>query len=149
METLNLPTYSFKIKSEGERKYIFDNLRKKYVALTPEEWVRQNFIRYLINEKGFPAGLIGVEQAFRINQLSKRCDIIIYANTGEPLLIVECKSFKTEITQKTFDQIARYNIRYEVKYLVVTNGMNHYCCMMDYEKNNYSFLDYIPDISNA
>lgn len=149
MEALNLPTYSFNIKSEGQRKFIFDSLRKKYIALTPEEWVRQNFIRYLINEKNYPAGLIGVERSFEVNNLSKRCDILVYNLTGEPLLIVECKSFRVKIKQDTFDQIARYNIKYKVKYLVVTNGIDHYCCRMDYINNNYEFLEYIPDFENS
>ncbi len=145
MERLNLPTYLFKIKSEGQRKFIFDSIRKKYVVLTPEEWVRQNFIQYLINEKKYPSSLIAIEMALTLNKLSKRTDIVLFDRQGNPVIIVECKSPKVKITQDTFDQIARYNMKLKVNYLIVTNGITHYCCRMDYEKNTYSFLKEIPD----
>ncbi len=144
MERLNLPTYSFNIKSEGERKYIFDGIRRKYILLTPEEWVRQNFIRYLSEEKKYPLSLFGVEMHFRINKLSKRGDIILFDRKGEAKVIVECKAPGVRINQKAFDQIARYNIKFRVDYLIVTNGMQHYCCRMDYEKGTYAYLEEIP-----
>jgi len=148
MQRLNLPTYSFNIKSEGERKYIFDGIRRKYILLTPEEWVRQNFIRYLSEEKQYPLSLFGVEMHFRINKLSKRGDIILFNRKGEAKVIVECKAPAVRINQKAFDQIARYNMKFRVDYLIVTNGMQHYCCRMDYEKGTYTYLEEIPSFED-
>ena len=148
MLKLNLPTYSFKIKSIGEKKQIFDEIRKKYVALTPEEWVRQNFIRYLIHEKQFPASLIAIEMALQYNRMKKRGDVVVYDTSGKPVVIVECKAPDVKITQNAFDQVARYNMTLKVKYLVVTNGLIHYCCSMDYEKKSYEFLNEIPLYKN-
>lgn len=145
MENLNLPTYSFKIKSDLQRKLIFDSIRKKYVVLTPEEWVRQNFIQYLVNEKNFPASLIAVEKKVDVNLLPQRSDIVLYNSNAKPLMIVECKSTKIKITQDVFNQIARYNMVLRVPFLVVTNGLHHYCCQMDYEKQTYQFLRDIPN----
>lgn len=144
MEPLNLPTYSFKIKCLDEKDYIFDIIRRDYFLLTPEEWVRQNFIQYLIHEKNYPVSLIRVEMFFKVNRLSKRGDIVLFDRKGEPLVLVECKSKKVNITQKTFDQIARYNIKFRVNYLIVTNGLKHYCCKMDYSNHSYSFMKEIP-----
>jgi len=144
MEALNLPTYSFKIKSEGQRKYIFDGVRKKYIQLTPEEWVRQNFVQFLIQEKKYPESLISIEMFFKINKLMKRSDIVIFNKQGNPVVIVECKSPGVKISQDTFDQIASYNMKFKVDYLIVTNGINHYCCMMDSMKNKYTFINEIP-----
>jgi len=141
---LNLPAYPFKIKTEGQRTQIFDRFRKKYVALTAEEWVRQHFINYLIAEKKFPESLITTETGVKYNTLQKRGDIFVYDDYGKPLLIVECKSPTVSITQKTFDQIAIYNKELKVKCLVITNGIKHYCCLMDYEKESYQFLEEIP-----
>jgi len=148
MQRLNLPTYSFNIKSEGERKYIFDGIRRKYILLTPEEWVRQNFIRYLSEEKQYPLSLFGVEMHFRINKLSKRGDIILFNRKGEAKVIVECKAPAVRINQKAFDQIARYNMKFRVDYLIVTNGMQHYCCRMDYDKGTYTYLEEIPSFED-
>jgi len=145
MESLNLPTYSFNIKFQEQRKYIFDTLRKKYVLLTPEEWVRQNFLKYLIDEKKYPASLIFVEMEIKLNKLSKRCDAVIFNRNGEPLLIVECKAASVKIDQIVFDQIARYNMQLKVNYLIVTNGLNHYCCKIDFEKQSYIFLNEVPE----
>ena len=144
MMSLNLPTYSFTIKSEGNRQYIFDNIRKKYVLLTPEEWVRQNFTRYLITEKSYPPALISIEQYFTYNKLSKRADIIIYNRKTSAVMLVECKAPDVRISQKVFDQIALYNLQFSVSYLVVTNGMNHFCCLMEPDKGTYTFLKDIP-----
>jgi len=146
MEPLNLPTYSFKIKFEDNRKYIFDEIRRKYILLTPEEWVRQNFIKYLVNEKNYPQQLISIEMEFKINKLSKRTDIVVFNTSGKPNLIVECKSPAVKVNQKTFDQIARYNMNFNVDYLVVTNGISHYCCKLESKNNKaYSFIKEIPD----
>ena len=145
MERLNLPTYSFNIKFKEQRKYIFDFIRKKYVLLTPEEWVRQNFLKYLVEEKKYPASLIAVEKEFKLNKLSKRSDVVVYNRLGQPFLIVECKATTVKIDQKVFDQIARYNMKLNVEYLVVTNGLVHYCCKIDVENQNYYFLKDIPE----
>jgi hypothetical protein len=145
MQVLNLPLYQFKLKQQGVRTQIFDTIRKKYVALTPEEWVRQNFLQYLIQEKKFPASLIAVEAGLKYNQLQKRMDVLVYDKQGNPHLMVECKAPEVKITQDVFDQIARYNMVFKVKYLVVTNGINHFCCMMDYTANTYSYLELIPN----
>jgi len=144
MTELNIPYYNFKIKSENNKKLIFDSIRKKYVVLTPEEWVRQNFTKHLINEFGYPESLISIEQKIVVNNLTKRCDIIAHNKQGNPLLVVECKAPEVKISQKTFDQIAVYNMSLKVNYLVVTNGITHYCCSIDHEKCNYSFLKDIP-----
>ncbi len=145
MESLNLPTYSFKLKSEGGRKLIFDEIRRKYVVLTPEEWIRQNFIRYLIHEKFFPATLIALEQQFEYNRMVKRVDILIYSRSGKPVMMVECKAPDIKINQETFNQIALYNLRFNVSFLVVTNGVVHYCCKYDKEGKKHRFLKQIPD----
>ncbi len=145
MQLLNLPSYQFKLKQNGVRTQIFDVIRKKYVALTPEEWVRQNFLQYLIQEKKFPASLIAVEAGLKYNQLQKRMDVLVYDKQGSPHLIVECKAPEVKISQDVFDQIARYNMVFKVKYLIVTNGINHFCCLMDYTKNAYQYLEVIPD----
>ncbi|MDQ2177563.1 type I restriction enzyme HsdR N-terminal domain-containing protein [Marinifilum sp. D714] len=145
MENLNLPTYSFKIKSDLQRKLIFDSIRKKYVVLTPEEWVRQNFIRYLVEEKDYPASLIAVEKKVDVNLLPQRSDIVLYNRNANPVMIVECKASKIKITQDVFNQIARYNMKLRVPFLVVTNGLRHFCCYMDYEKKSFKFLEDIPN----
>ena len=129
------------MKSEGEKTYIFDVVRKKYLLLTPEEWVRQNFIHYLNKEKKYPLGLMGVEQMVKYNSLKTRADIVMYNTEGKANIIVECKAPDVKITQDTFNQIAKYNSQLKVKYLLVTNGMNHYCCKMDYESNRITFLE--------
>ena len=132
------------MKIEGEKTYIFDVVRKKYLLLTPEEWVRQNFIHYLNKEKKYPLVLMGVEQMVKYNSLKTRADIVMYNTEGKANIIVECKAPDVKITQDTFNQIAKYNSQLKVKYLLVTNGMNHYCCKMDYESNRITFLEEIP-----
>ncbi|MDO9186718.1 MAG: type I restriction enzyme HsdR N-terminal domain-containing protein [Bacteroidia bacterium] len=144
MKTLNLPPYQFKLKQQGLRTQIFDSIRKKYVVLTPEEWVRQNFLQFLIQEKNYPASLIAVEAGLKYNQLQKRMDVLVYDKQGTPHLMVECKAPEVKINQDVFDQIARYNMVFKVKYLVVTNGMHHFCCLMDYTNNAYQYLEQIP-----
>ena len=145
MQDLNLPEYKFRYKKDNENLLIFDSIRKKYVALTPEEWVRQNFVQFLLKEKNVPASLINIEMSLNYNKLKKRSDIVIYKNTGIPLLIIECKSPNIAITQKVFDQIARYNFTLKVKYLIVTNGIDHFCCKIDLENKTYVFLKEIPN----
>lgn len=147
MESLNLPTYSFNLKLIEQRKYIFDFIRKKYVILTPEEWVRQNFLKYLVEEKKYPASLIFVEMEFKLNTLSKRCDAVVFNRNGEPKVIVECKASSVKIDKLVFEQIARYNMQLKVDYLIVTNGLKHFCCKIDFENQSYAFLKEIPDYS--
>ena len=145
MQQLNLPEANFKILQENNKTKVFDIIRKKYVALTPEEYVRQQFIHYLINEKNYPKGLLAVEKQLKIYDLEKRTDIVLYNTSGKPVVIVECKAPPVNITQKTFDQIARYNMNFKAEYLIVTNGLKHYCCKPDYENNTYEFLREIPE----
>lgn len=123
---------------------IFDPIRRKYVKLTPEEWVRQNFIRYLISEGKYPAGLMGIETMFRLNKLKRRLDILVHNRAGMPLLIVECKAPDVPINDKVFDQIVCYNMGLKVPYIIVTNGMDHYACKIDHVNNKYEFLLVIP-----
>lgn len=144
MIELNLPNYTFKLFEEGKKTKIFDDIRKKKIVLTPEEWVRQNFIQFLIQEKGYPQGLIAVEKGLQLNGLQKRTDILCYAKDGNPILMVECKAPNIPINQSVFDQIARYNITFKLPYLIVTNGLVHYCAFINFEKNQFSFLKEIP-----
>jgi hypothetical protein len=145
MGKINLPAIDCKTRNESGRTEIFDIIRRKYVLLTPEEWVRQHFIHYLINQKNVPQSLIAVEQPLNVNRMKKRADITVFGKRGKELLIVECKAASIKIDQKVFDQIARYNLALKVKYLVVTNGIEHYICRVDFEKNSYIFLEEIPD----
>jgi hypothetical protein len=145
MQPLNLPTYPFKIKSSENKYFIFDIIRKKYVVLTPEEWVRQHFIHYLIEEKKYPISLIAVEKKVTVNKLTKRTDILVFNTQGHPHIIVECKAPSINITQNTFDQIARYNLKLDATYLIVTNGLQHFYCFMDFKKEAYVFLEAIPE----
>ena len=142
---LNLPQYTFRIKDKLDKKLIFDGFRRRWVALTPEEWVRQNFVRYLTEEKHFPASLVAVERSLRMNQRDFRTDIILFSKLGNPLVVVECKAPEVKISQQVFDQIARYNLDLRVNYLIVTNGLVHYCCRFDQEQLSYTFLPEIPD----
>ena len=143
-QKLNLPISVLKTKLVGGTTQVFDVVRKKYFKLTPEEWVRQNFIQYLNKEKKYPLGLMGVEKTVKYNNLQTRADIVLYNTKGEADTIIECKSPVVKITQDTFYQIARYNSRLKVKYLIVTNGMKHYCCQMDYKESRHVFLEEIP-----
>jgi hypothetical protein len=147
MQELNLPSYSFKITTKEQKKYIFDSIRKKFVLLTPEEWVRQNFLQYLISEKHYSPNLMRVEMHFKLEKTDYRADIVAFNRSSKPVLIVECKAPEVKINQKQFDQIARYNFQFRVSYLIVTNGLQHYCCYIDFGKGSYSFLKDIPDFS--
>lgn len=147
METLNLPKYDFKLRSEGQRTEIFDPFRKRYVALTPEEWVRQNVLQYLVQEKGFAIGLMSVEHSLKLNGMQKRADAVVFDQQGKPIMVVECKAASVKISQDTFDQIARYNLNLQVPYLFVSNGLEHFCCRIDIGKKTYSYLEKIPDFA--
>ena len=141
---LNLPNTILKTKLVEGTTQVFDVVRKKYFKLTSEEWVRQNFIHYLNIEKNYPKGLMGVERMIKYNNLQTRADIILYNKEGIPTMIVECKAPNVKITQDTFNQIAKYNFKLKVQFLVVTNGLQHFCCEMDYEKNISLFLKEVP-----
>ena len=141
---LNLPEHQFTIKKSANGLTIFDVLRSKFVALTPEEWVRQNFVAFLIHHKQFPQALMGNEIALVQNDIKRRCDTLIADREGCPFAIVEYKAPSVEITQKVFDQIVRYNMVLRAKYLMVSNGLQHYCCKIDYDTDSYSFLPDIP-----
>ncbi len=145
MQALNFPAYKFKIKSSENKQFIFDVIRKKYVVLTPEEWVRQHVLHYIIEEKNYPASIIAVEKQLFVNGLKKRFDILIFNKKGLPELVIECKSPKIKITQDTFDQIARYNLKLNANYVMVTNGLDHYFCSLDHEKKQYNFLKKLPN----
>ncbi len=144
MIKLNLPSFSFKFKSMENKLYIFDILRKKYVVSTPEEWVRQNFAQYLIQNKNYPKSIIAIEKQLNVNNLFKRTDILIFDKNGNPDIIVECKAPSVKIDQKAFDQIARYNLKLNANYLIVTNGLQHFYCKIDYVLKKYHFLKDIP-----
>lgn len=145
MQNLNLPQCDLSIKIDAQNKYIFDIIRKKYLVLTPEEWVRQNFVHFLINEKKFPKALISTEIGLKLFNTQKRSDIVVFTKNGEPLVIVECKAPEIKITQETFNQIARYNIKLKAQILIVTNGLTHYCIRFCKDTNKYVFLKDIPE----
>lgn len=147
MLPLNLPPCSLKISNDAGKYRVFDVLRKKYIALTPEEWVRQHFVHYLIEHKGFPQALLANEVQIRLNATKKRCDTVLYRRDLSARLIVEYKAPSVEITQAVFDQITRYNMVLKVDYLIVTNGLQHYCCQIDYTRQAYCFLPEIPAYS--
>ena len=142
--TLNLPPYEAKIQQSNGKDQIFDDLRRCYVALTPEEWVRQHFVHMLIEHKGFPATLTANEVAISLNGMSRRCDTVVYDKGLKPRAIIEYKAPSVKIDGKVFAQIARYNLVLRVDYLIVSNGLHHYCCKMDYDNNSYTFLNEIP-----
>ncbi|MBR3454272.1 MAG: type I restriction enzyme HsdR N-terminal domain-containing protein [Bacteroidaceae bacterium] len=142
---LNLPSFDARMKSVEGVMSVFDVLRKKYVALTPEEWVRQSFVNYLLSAKGYRRELMNNEVQLSLNGMSRRCDTVVWDMNLRPAMIVEYKAPDVEITQKVFDQIQRYNQVLQVRYLVVTNGMTHYCCRVDYVTRTCEFLSEIPD----
>ena len=142
---LNLPPVELKIKEEGDDIKIFDKLREKWIVLTPEEWVRQHFSNWLQTEYHYPASLMANEIGLDVNGTRKRCDTVIFRPSGEPLIIVEYKAPNIPITQEVFNQIVRYNMALHAEYLIVSNGMNHYCCKIDYKNNTYNFIPKIPD----
>ena len=145
MIRLNLPQYPFRIKSKENKLYIFDRNRKKEVLLTDEEWVRQHFVEYLVNNKDYPRSLIAVEKQCKVENMTKRTDIMVFDRKGEAEIIVECKAPHIKINQSTFDQIARYNLQMKANYLIVTNGLEHFFCQMDHKAREYKFLKDIPN----
>ncbi len=147
MVPLHFPTYSFKIKSKENKPYIWDEIRKKYLLLTPEEWVRQHSVQYLIQEKKYSPDWMAIEKQFSINTIHKRADIVVFNKKMHPYIIVECKAPNVKITQETFDQIARYNLALDAKYLMLTNGLQHFYCQMNFEKKTYVFLEELPSFS--
>ena len=143
-EQLNLPPYDVRLKDENVRQQIFDVLRRRYVTLTPEEWVRQHFVHFLLEQKGYPKGLLCNEIELKIGEKKLRCDTVLYNREMTPRMIIEYKAPHIPLTQRVFDQITVYNMLLHVDYLIVSNGMQHYCCKMDYEKRRYAFLKDIP-----
>ena len=145
MTTLNLPAYDVKLRGTREKPEIFDFLRKRFVALTPEEWVRQQFTHWLVEHKGYPQALLGNEIELKTGGKRLRCDSILYNKDMSPRMILEYKAPSVALTQKVFNQISTYNLLLHVDYLIVSNGLQHYCCRMDYERGQYDFLPEIPD----
>jgi type I site-specific restriction endonuclease len=144
---LNLPPYPFKISDDNGQLSLFDEIRKKNIILTPEEWVRQHFVQYLIRQKGYPRSLIRLEGGLKLNGLQKRTDIVVFDSSGQRILIVECKAPSISIDQKTFDQVARYNMVHKVSLLAVSNGLQHFYCTINHDKRKYQFIEELPAYS--
>ncbi len=144
MQQLNLPAAQFKIKTVENKQQVFDEVRKKYVVLTPEEWVRQHFVHYLVRHLNYSSGLIAVEMLVKVNGLSQRADIVLFNKKGQPVMIVECKAPEVNVSRRVFNQAARYNTKLKVDYLVVTNGLQHYCARLLDDEGNYELLKAIP-----
>jgi len=144
MQPLNFPLLNIQLRQKEGVQQVWDAVRKKWFVLTPEEWVRQHLIHYLNTEKGFSLNLMAVEKNVKVNGMNRRYDLVVHDNSGKPLLLAECKAPDIKLAQSTFEQAARYNMTMRVPYLLITNGLEHYCCKIDFEKNNYSFLQEIP-----
>mgnify|MGYP003314629380 CR=1 FL=1 len=149
MPELNLPSFDKKVIQKEGKPFIFDIIRRQYVALTPEEWVRQHFVHFLISEKGYPQSLMANEVQLKLNGMSRRCDTVIYDRTLSPRVIVEYKAPTVNITQQVFDQICRYNMVLQVDYLIVSNGLAHYCCKVHYPTRTYQFLSEVPEYAQV
>ena len=145
MQQLNFPSYSFRFKNSENKVSIFDAIRKKFIILTPEEWVRHHVVQFLMTEKNYPQSLLNVEKVLQVNGLRKRYDIVVYNSDGTIHILIECKAPEVTISQNTFDQIAQYNMTLQSNYLMVTNGLNHYFCQMDFENEKYQFLTELPN----
>jgi hypothetical protein len=145
MQNLNFPSYSFRFKNSENKVAIFDEIRKKFIILTPEEWVRQHVVQFLLQDKKYPKSYINVEKLIKINDLNKRYDVVVFQPDGTIYLLIECKAPEVKISQETFNQIARYNLTLKAKYLMVSNGLNHYFCQMDFENEKYVFLKELPE----
>ncbi len=145
MYRLNLPQYEIKITRQNGKPYILDTLRRKYVCLTPEEWVRQHFVHFLVDYKGYPQSLLANEVELRAGDKKLRCDSVLYNRAAQPVMIIEYKAPTIALTQRVFDQISVYNMLLHVDFLIVSNGLQHYCCRMDYENHTYTFLTDIPE----
>lgn len=148
MQQLNFPSYNFRFKNSENKVSIFDEIRKKFIILTPEEWVRQHVIRFFLEEKKYPKSLINVEKILKVNDLRKRYDVVVFNPDGSIYILVECKAPEIKTAQATFDQIAQYNMTLKAQFLMVTNGHNHYFCQMDFENEKYLFLKELPDYKN-
>lgn len=148
MQKLNFPEYNFRFKNSENRVAIFDEIRKKFILLTPEEWVRQHVIKFLLQDNNYPKNYTNVEKVLKINGLTKRYDAVVFEPDGSVFLLVECKAPSVKITQDTFDQIARYNMVAKARYMMVTNGLNHYFCQMDYNEEKYIFLRELPEFNS-
>tara|TARA_R110002126_G_scaffold259607_1_gene402612 strand:- start:706 stop:1155 length:450 start_codon:yes stop_codon:yes gene_type:complete len=144
MQKLNFQLYNFRFKNSENKVSIFDEVRKKFIILTPEEWVRQHVVRFLLEEKNYPKSLINVEKVLKVNGLRKRYDVVVFNPDGSIFILIECKAPEIKISQATFDQIARYNMTMKAQYLMITNGLNHYFCQMDFENEKYQFLIELP-----
>jgi len=144
LQPLNLPPYPFKITEQNGQLFVFDTLRKKTLVLTPEEWVRQHFVQYLINQKKYAKSLIKLEGGLRQNGRSRRSDIVVYNTSGNKILLVECKAPSVPIVQDAFDQAARYNSTHHAPLLAITNGLQHYYCAIDFTTKRFSFLEDLP-----
>ena len=144
MQALNLPPAALKLSQRDGQTYVFDVLRRRYIKLTPEEWVRQHFVHFLMEQKGYPMGLLSNEVTLSLNGTTKRCDTVLYDQQAQPLMIVEYKAPHIQLSQKTFDQITRYNIVLRVPFLIISNGIKHYACHVDNERQAYDFLREIP-----
>jgi len=144
LQPLNLPPYPFKISDDNGQLTLFDEIRKKHIVITPEEWVRQHFVQYLINQKKYPKTLIKLEGGLRLHGMAKRTDIVVFNNTGDKILMIECKAPVVAINQKVFDQIARYNMTHKIALLAVSNGLQHYYCRIDLENKTYKFIPELP-----
>ena len=147
MQKLQFPSYSFRFKNSENKIAIFDEIRKKFILLTTEEWVRQHVVQYLLQDKNYPKSYINIEKLIKVNELNKRYDIVVYQPNGELFLLIECKAPEVKISQQTFDQIARYNLVLNAKYLMVSNGLNHYFCKIDFENEKYVFLEELPNFA--
>jgi len=145
MQKLNFPSYTFRFKNSENKVSIFDAIRKKFIILTPEEWVRQHVVSYLLEEKKYPKSLINIEKVLHVNGLRKRYDIVVFNPDGSIFILIECKAPEIKTAQSTFDQIAQYNMTLKAQYLMVTNGLNHYFCRMDFENEKYEFLRELPN----
>ncbi len=144
MVKLNLPQYPLRIKHSADKQLVFDQIRKKHIILTPEEWVRQHFVNYLIHDLQYPKSLVKIESGLTVNKMGKRTDILVYNHDIEPHLLVECKAAQVNLNHETLEQLATYNRTIKAKYLVLTNGLKHYCCGMDYDLGSYQFQSTIP-----
>jgi hypothetical protein len=144
LQPLNLPPYPFKISDYNGQLTLFDEIRKKHIVITPEEWVRQHFVQYLINQKKYPKTLIKLEGGLRLHGMAKRTDIVVFNTMGDKILMIECKAPAVAINQKVFDQIARYNMTHKIALLAVSNGLQHYYCQIDFENQAYKFIPELP-----
>lgn len=147
MQKLNFIPYNFRFKNSENKIYIFDIIRKKFVVLQPEEWVRQHVVHHLIHQKKYPKSLINVEKQLLVNNLKKRYDVVVFKSDGSIAILIECKAPEIEISQATFDQIATYNMQLDASFLMVTNGLHHFYCKINSADNNYVFLHDIPDFN--